>query len=72
MDTSGHIRRLEQNEAPSDNEILLTENETRSLSKQSLKKRKNWMRNKPCPCGSGLKFKRCCWSKMARVSQSRI
>ena len=21
----------------------------------------NWMRNKPCPCGSGRKFKRCCW-----------
>ena len=23
--------------------------------------KKNWMRNKPCPCGSGRKFKRCCW-----------
>jgi uncharacterized protein YecA (UPF0149 family) len=26
-------------------------------------KRKNWMRNKPCICGSGKKFKTCCWSK---------
>lgn len=25
--------------------------------------RKNNMRNKPCICGSGKKFKRCCWSK---------
>lgn len=25
--------------------------------------RKNWMRNKPCPCESGKKFKRCCWNK---------
>lgn len=25
--------------------------------------RKNWMRNKPCICGSGTKFKKCCWSK---------
>lgn len=23
--------------------------------------RKNWMRNKPCPCGSERKFKKCCW-----------
>jgi len=23
--------------------------------------RKNWMRNKPCICGSGEKFKKCCW-----------
>jgi len=25
--------------------------------------RKGNMRNKPCVCGSGVKFKRCCWSK---------
>jgi uncharacterized protein YecA (UPF0149 family) len=25
--------------------------------------RKNWMRNKPCICGSERKFKKCCWSK---------
>ena len=24
--------------------------------------RKGWMRNRPCPCGSGKKFKRCHWS----------
>ena len=21
-------------------------------------------RNQPCPCGSGKKFKRCCWPKL--------
>lgn len=26
-------------------------------------KRKNRMRNWPCPCGSTKKFKNCCWSK---------
>ena len=26
-------------------------------------KNKNRFRNKPCPCGSGKKFKKCCWSK---------
>lgn len=28
-------------------------------------KHKNSLRNKPCPCGSGHKFKKCCWSKVA-------
>ena len=22
------------------------------------------LRNKPCPCGSGVKFKKCCWNKV--------
>ena len=30
--------------------------------------RKNSMRNKPCGCGSGKKFKKCCWSKFNGVS----
>lgn len=25
-------------------------------------KRKNVHRNEPCPCGSGKKFKKCCWA----------
>lgn len=29
--------------------------------------RKNYMRNKPCQCGSGKKFKKCCWGKAART-----
>lgn len=29
----------------------------------SMTARKNWMRNKPCPCGSDKKFKKCCWQK---------
>lgn len=27
--------------------------------------RKNRMRNRKCICGSGKKFKKCCWSKYA-------
>ena len=27
-------------------------------------KHKNSLRNKPCPCGSGIKFKKCCWDKV--------
>ena len=35
-------------------------NETVNLSKR---KRKGYMRNQPCVCGSEIKFKKCCWSK---------
>lgn len=29
------------------------------------RRRKNWMKNKPCVCSSGRKFKNCCWAKYA-------
>jgi len=32
------------------------------LGKLRIKSR-NSLRNKPCPCGSGVKFKKCCWYK---------
>lgn len=35
------------------------------MKKMNKPRRKNFMRNKPCPCGSGKKFKKCCWSKYA-------
>ncbi|MFM9329116.1 SEC-C metal-binding domain-containing protein [Paenibacillus mesotrionivorans] len=25
-------------------------------------------RNDPCPCGSGKKYKQCCWQKQADIS----
>ena len=28
-------------------------------------RRRNWMRNQPCVCGSGVKFKKCCWLKFS-------
>ena len=43
--------------------IPLSKDENRILSNVSPKARKGWMRNKPCICGSGKKFKKCCWSK---------
>lgn len=33
--------------------------------KEEIPRRKNYMRNKPCPCNSGKKFKKCCWSRLA-------
>ena len=43
--------------------LQLTEDQAKELMPLSKKMRKNNMRNKPCICGSGVKFKRCCWSK---------
>lgn len=42
--------------------IPLTEKQATMLEKHPPRFRKNHMRNKPCPCGSGRKFKKCCWS----------
>ena len=47
----------------------LTTEEEQELKLQSLPRRKGWMKNKPCPCGSGEKFKKCCWAKAARFGR---
>jgi len=38
-----------------------SESELKSLKRMSKPQRINKMRNKPCVCGSGKKFKHCCW-----------
>lgn len=43
--------------------VSLSEDEAEELQKHPRKFRKGWMRNQPCVCGSGKKFKKCCWSK---------
>ena len=45
--------------------VSLTEDEAGELKPMTGEKRKGWMRNKPCVCGSGKKFKRCCWNKFS-------
>lgn len=67
MDTSGNIRYLEKDKEPKVNEILLGDLEAMDLRKKTPKVRKNWMRNKPCVCGSGRKMKKCCWGKLTRL-----
>lgn len=52
-------------------EFLLKEEEARKRAQKSLQSRlqKPLMntpkvgRNEPCPCGSGKKYKKCCWNK---------
>ena len=43
--------------------LPLTNDEHEELLPLSKPKRKNAMRNRECVCGSGKKFKKCCWSK---------
>lgn len=43
--------------------IPLTDDEYNEFKPLDKKVRKNKMRNKLCLCGSGKKFKNCCWSK---------
>ena len=45
--------------------LPLSASEVQELEHLTPAKRKNNMRNKPCVCGSGKKFKRCCWSSYA-------
>lgn len=61
--TPGVIRALERDAGTPFHP--LNEREHAELRGQPLAERKNWMRNKPCPCKSGKKFKKCCWSKYA-------
>ena len=41
----------------------IDEKDVSKVRQMSKPRRKNWMRNQPCPCGSGNKFKKCCWIK---------
>lgn len=45
--------------------VPLTKEQQEALEPLGGKQRKGYMRNKPCVCGSGIKFKRCCWDKFA-------
>ena len=45
--------------------VRLKRSDVKTLKEISFDKRRGWMRNKPCPCGSEVKFKRCCWTVYA-------
>ena len=44
--------------------VPIRDEELQTVVRMDRAERKNWMRNKPCPCGSGKKFKKCCWNKL--------
>ncbi len=43
--------------------VPLTGRQERILTPMNAADRKGWMRNQPCICKSGKKFKKCCWHK---------
>ncbi len=45
--------------------VALTDDEEKLLMPLSKRRRKGVMRNQPCVCGSGKKFKKCCWHKFS-------
>ena len=45
--------------------VPLDDEDVPKVKRMAKPRRKNWMRNKPCICGSKKKFKRCCWNKYA-------
>ena len=58
---TGELVTFEANEVITDDYIPVTRDEFKSMKDMKPDDRKNWMRNKPCPCGSGKKFKKCHW-----------
>ena len=69
MDSSGHIHRMREDEARAKGMLPLSDQQAEEQRLRSPRKRKAWMRNQPCVCGSGKKFKKCCWS---RVTQAQL
>ncbi len=45
--------------------VPLSDRQHADLKPMGSTQRKGYMRNQPCVCGSGKKFKKCCWSKYA-------
>lgn len=46
--------------------MQLTNTQFEELKSKTPEQRREWLRkgnnrNEPCPCGSGVKFKKCCW-----------
>ncbi|TYB32023.1 MAG: hypothetical protein FXF47_01335 [Candidatus Mcinerneyibacterium aminivorans] len=51
-------------EDETDNLIYITSgNDDKDVKQEPVKKDKDVGRNDPCPCGSGRKYKNCCWPK---------
>lgn len=62
---TGEIKRSDKGFQPP--WVAIDEQEVPKVRRMNKNKRKAWMRNKPCVCGSGRKFKKCCWHKYANA-----
>ncbi len=51
--------------------LLLIQKKLRDALAMSNRKLSNVGRNEPCPCGSGKKFKKCCYHKIQPINLRR-
>ena len=58
---TGELKRIPDGDTLPVSFIPITEKQYVEMHKLPRSERKNWMRNKPCSCHSGKKFKNCCW-----------
>ena len=58
---------LSESEARERGLVPLSEEDVPKVKKMNKDRRKGWMRNRPCPCGSGTKFKKCCWENYDHI-----
>lgn len=56
------VKESDMTEKQKENQQVSPNDNKTKLGKMRIKKA-NKFRNKPCPCGSGKKFKKCCWNK---------
>ena len=49
--------------------VTIPKDEYEGVKAMTFPERKNWMRNVACPCGSGKKFKKCCWNKPYKLTR---
>ena len=64
IDTTEIVMRKDLLSEELERHIPIPDAELPRVRKMSKKSRKGWMRNRPCICGSGRKFKVCCWGKL--------
>lgn len=73
--TTGHLYRDLSEIDPEELERVrgtlapLTETQFEKAKTMEPSKRKGYMRNQPCPCGSGKKFKRCHWDDVSKLTK---
>jgi len=49
--------------------LRLTAKQAHTIKPMTKESRKNYMRNQPCVCGSGNKFKKCCWNSYSHKKE---
>ena len=59
---TGDIKEFDNSDDIAAPYVPVREKDLTKLKHMAKFRRKGWMRNQPCICGSGKKFKKCCWS----------